>query len=264
MFLSIIYFRSAVIPQSITHLYFEFKCHDGEMKPLNLCSNLSITHLFIGKNFCNYFFKQLGIPDNITHLDIGKNNYELALRLSNTLVHLNLESYNRNDGTFFIPTSLTNLSFGDNSNIWIFQKYPLVTHLKIGYNQTGWAHLMNFFPIVTHITVGSNNLDEPCKIYRIPFLLSLTITHLKLGAKYNFPITNFFQSNLVHIVFGYMFNQDIDGCIPVSCKYLEFGRRFGKRISSDILKQVSQIKIYHMYPYIDLLKQEFRGELINF
>ena len=249
------------IHTNISHLYFEFRYRGRSIRPFNLVNNSSVTHLVIGNNFCLQNVFNLKIPKNITHLDVGKNNCALILNLHNSLTYLNLGS----DTIVFcgyVPISLTNLFFDNASIIHISQIYPFVTHLRIGYLQANLSLVdLKYFPNLSHLTIGSDNSSNYCQVHRMPSLTS-TVIYLKFGICCDFPITNIFRSNLVHIIFGDMFNQDIDGCIPVSCKYLEFGQSFGRCISSDILKQVSQIKIYHKYPYLDLLRQEFRGELI--
>ena len=253
------------IHTNISHLYFEYRHHHGKNNPINLIKNLSVTHLVIGDNFCFRDGLNVKISKNITHLDVGKNNSALTLALHNSLIYLNLESYARFSCNF-IPTALTHLFFDNTCLFRIDQIYPLVTHLKIGTDQANQCLVdLKYFPNVSHLTVGADNSTNYHNLRRIP-TLTPTVTYLKCGTICNplFPIINIYRSNLVHIIFDDIFNLDINSCIPVSCRYLEFGKSFGREISNDILKQVSQIKIYDEYPYLDLLKQEFRGNLIIF
>ena len=248
---------------NISHVYLEFKYICQKVKPLKLCKKLSVTHLFIGNKFCYDYNEKMIIPKNITHIYVGRNNDELDLVLHDSLMHLELESYDVYvSNSNFIPISLTNLLFDDDSKIYIDKIYPVVTHLRISYYQANnFLVDLKCFPNLLNLIIGSDNLYDSHISCNMPSLTS-SVTYLKFGTRCNFPITDLFHSNLVHIIFGHMFNQDISGCITVSCKYLEFGLRFEKYISIDILKRVLQIKIDSRYPYIDSLKQEFRGELI--
>lgn len=261
------YTNLRILPTNISHLYLEYRYNIAHFNnwfdDINLPICSSITHLTIGICFCPCEWTNCRIPDTIYHLYVSNCNDGLHMVLPSSLTSLSLESdnwCNHNFNPSFNPSRLTNLSFSDSSQIFIDKVYPLVTHLKIGYYQADNSLAsLKYFPSISHLTVGSDSYIC-CSVSRIPMLTS-TIIYLKFGTFCNFWV-DLFQSNLVYIIFSHFFNQNIDGCIPISCKYLEFGTRFRKKISISVLQQVSQIKIYKMYPHFELINKYFQGELV--
>jgi len=58
-------------------------------------------------------------------------------------------------------------------------------------------------------------------------LITVPLTHLTFGARFNQPVDNRLPSSLTYLEFGVDFNQLVD-CLPTHITHLEFGHNFNK------------------------------------
>jgi len=57
-----------------------------------------------------------------------------------------------------------------------------------------------------------------------------SVIHLTFGYDFDQPIYDCIPDSVTHLTFGYDFNQPINGCIPDSVTHLTFGRYFDQNI----------------------------------
>ena len=67
------------------------------------------------------------------------------------------------------------------------------------------------------------------------------ITHLTFGWLFNQNIKDYIPSLVTHLTFGYDFNQGIKDCIPTSVTHLTFGWHFNQNIKDCIPSSVTHL-----------------------
>lgn len=172
-------------------------------------------------------------PD-IRRLKFGnKYNKELYSGCDNLEVLIFGNSYNKK-----IPElpKIVKLVAGDKFIDYDFNKYRNATSLKIGVSYNG------------SFDFSDSNLMElviDCDLTH-EIKIPATLLSLELAYAYNKRI-DFSSSNLVKLKLGGEFNQNLDGCLPLTLKELELGFEFTHQLQPSLLNQLEGLTAHKSY-----------------
>jgi hypothetical protein len=208
-------FNSPIIrlPNGITHITFGNSFH----QPLPLgCIPNTVTHLTLGRDFNNNIDN---LPNSIKVLKLGKSFCQIINYLPSGLESLSL-AHPFTNMLHDMPSTLKHLILRGYFVQGLDNLPDGLMHLVVGKYQPEMHKLPSCLKYLTLSDVLVHQIDD---------ILPEGLIELTFGMYYDNPI-NRLPLGLKKIVFGVLFNQCLNSCIPNGCEHLEFGDGFNQPI----------------------------------